>query len=88
MAVDLIDKVGIGGHYIEETHTLDYFRSETWQPQLLDRSVIDEWVEQGSKDLAEQTKAKIKEILDKPREKKLSDEQARELSGIIEKQKG
>ncbi|MDP6682895.1 MAG: trimethylamine methyltransferase family protein [Desulfobacterales bacterium] len=32
MAVDLIDKVGIGGHYIQEQHTLDYFISETWQP--------------------------------------------------------
>ena len=88
MAVDLIDKVGIGGHYIQETHTLDYFRSETWLPRLLDRSVIDEWVEQGSKDLAERTKVRIKEILAKPAEKKLSDEQARELSGIIEKRKG
>jgi trimethylamine:corrinoid methyltransferase-like protein len=45
-------------------------------------------VEQGSKDLAEQTKARVKEILDKPAEKKLSDEQARELSVIIEKRKG
>ena len=88
MAVDLIDKVGIGGHYIQETHTLDYFRSETWLPRLLDRSVIDEWVEQGSKDLAELTKARVKEILDKPAEKKLSDAQGRELSGIIEKRKG
>ena len=88
MAVDLIDEVGIGGHYIQETHTLDYFRSETWQPQLLDRSVIDEWVEQGSKDLAEQTKSRVKEILAKPAEKKLNDEQARELSDIIKNRGG
>jgi len=88
MAVDLIDKVGIGGHYLQETHTLDYFRSETWQPQLLDRSFIDEWEEQGRKDLAERTKERIREIMEKPRAKKLSDEQARELSRIIKKRKG
>ena len=88
MAVDLIDKVGIGGHYIQEQHTLDHFRSETWQPQLLDRSIIDDWEEQGRKDLAKRTKERIREILDKPKEKKISDDQAHELSSIIKKRKG
>jgi len=88
MAVDLIDKVGIGGHYIQEQHTLDHFRSETWQPQLLDRSIIDDWEEQGRKDLAKRTKERIREILDKPKEKKISDDQAQELSSIIKKRKG
>ncbi len=83
MAVDLIDKVGIGGHYIQERHTLDYFRSETWQPHLLDRSIIDEWEEQGSKDLAQRTKEYIGEILERPREKKISEAQDAELSAII-----
>jgi trimethylamine--corrinoid protein Co-methyltransferase len=83
MAVDLIDKVGIGGHFIQEKHTLDYFRSETWQPQLLDRSIIDDWEAEGSKDLAQRTKEYIGDILKQPREKKISDKQAGELSAII-----
>ena len=85
MAVDLIDQVGIGGHYIQEKHTLDFFRSETWQPQLLDRSVIDEWEAAGSKDLAQRTKEFIGDVLQQPREKKISEAQANELSVIIEK---
>jgi len=44
--------------------------------------------DQGRKDLAERTKEKIKEILAKPGEKKLSDEQARELSDIIKNRGG
>ena len=83
MAVDLIDQVGIGGHYIQEKHTLDFFRSETWQPKLLDRSVIDEWEAEGSKDLAQRTKEFIGDVLKQPREKKISEEQAKELSVII-----
>jgi trimethylamine:corrinoid methyltransferase-like protein len=47
-----------------------------------------EWVEQGGKDLAEGTKARIKEILAKPGEKKLSDELARKLSDIIKNRGG
>lgn len=85
MAVDLIDQVGIGGHYIQEQHTLDFFRSETWQPKLLDRSVIDEWEAEGSKDLAQRTKEFLGDVLKQPREKKISEEQAKELSVIIKK---
>ena len=87
MAVDLIDQVGIGGHYIQEKHTFDYFRSETWQPQLLDRTVIDGWEAAGSKDLSQRAKEYIGDVLKQPREKKINEEQARELSAIIKKAK-
>jgi trimethylamine--corrinoid protein Co-methyltransferase len=85
MAVDLIDQVGIGGHYIQEKHTLDFFRSETWQPRLLDRSVIDEWETEGCKDLAQRVKEFIDDVRKQPREKKISEAQANEPSLIIEK---
>ena len=37
LALDLIDKVGPGGSYLAEDHTLDHFRS-FWVPKILDRS--------------------------------------------------
>jgi trimethylamine--corrinoid protein Co-methyltransferase len=36
--VDLIGKVGPGGSYLAEDHTLDHFRS-FWAPTILDRSM-------------------------------------------------
>jgi trimethylamine--corrinoid protein Co-methyltransferase len=88
MAVDLIDTVGIGGHYLQEQHTLDHFRSETWEPRLLDRSIIDEWEDRGSKDLSERIKERIGELLKKPRERKVSDKQVQALANIIKKRNG
>lgn len=85
MAVDLIDKVGIGGHYIQEQHTLTHFRSETWLPRLLDRSIIDDWEAAGRKDLAQRTKEYIGSILKQPGEKKISEKQAGALAAIIKK---
>jgi trimethylamine--corrinoid protein Co-methyltransferase len=38
LAVELIDRVGPGGHFLAESHTLDNFR-RVWHPQLFDRSM-------------------------------------------------
>jgi len=48
LAVDLVDKVGPGGHFLEEEHTLRRFRDETWYPSLLDRQKFDGWQAQGA----------------------------------------
>ena len=37
LALDLIWKVGPGGSYLAEDHTLDHFRS-FWAPEILDRT--------------------------------------------------
>jgi trimethylamine--corrinoid protein Co-methyltransferase len=48
LAVDLIDRTGPGGHYLQEDHTLKHFR-EVWYSKLFDRSIHAQWVEQGAK---------------------------------------
>ena len=37
MALDVIDRVGPGGHFLMEEHTMRHFR-DIWYPQLFDRS--------------------------------------------------
>ena len=48
LAVDVIHKVGPGGHFMEEEHTLKYFR-EVWYSNLFDRSNYETWLEQGGR---------------------------------------
>ncbi len=48
LALDLIDRVGPGGHYLQEEHTFAHFR-EVWYSQLFDRTISAEWLEQGAK---------------------------------------
>ena len=39
LALDLIDRVGPGGHFLAEEHTLKHFR-KFWVPTILDRSKL------------------------------------------------
>ena len=50
LALDIIDSVGPGGHYLMLEHTMKHFR-DAWYPQLLDRNGYNNWFETGGKDL-------------------------------------
>ncbi|MGD9066948.1 MAG: trimethylamine methyltransferase family protein, partial [Desulfobacterales bacterium] len=83
LAADLIDRVGIGNQFLTEDHTLKHFRSENWEPDLIDRYRYDEWESNGKKDLAHRAQERIEHILAAPPSKKLGHRQAEELSKII-----
>ena len=51
MAVEVIRRVGAGGHYLADKHTLEWFNKELFIPsELVDRQDLKLWKEQGSKD--------------------------------------
>ncbi len=85
LAADLIDQVGIGNQFLTEDHTLKHFRSENWEPDLIDRYRYDEWENDGKKDLAQRAQERIEHILSEPQSKKLDQHQAEELAKIIKK---
>jgi trimethylamine--corrinoid protein Co-methyltransferase len=62
LALDAIDKVGPGGHFLTEDHTLRHFR-DNWYPELMDRSDHDSWSAKGKKRLAQVVNERAKEIL-------------------------
>jgi len=64
LAVNVVNNVGPGGHFLEEKHTLRHFRNEFWSPTLINRMRYDEWkdVEKAST-MGERTKAKLHQIL-------------------------
>lgn len=51
LALDIIDSVGPGEHYLMLEHTMQHFR-EAWYSQLFDRSGYQKWSEKGAKDLS------------------------------------
>jgi len=57
VVLDLIDKVGPGGNYLQEKHTLDNFRN-IWYSDLFDRSMYDAWVAAGSKRFSDRLRDK------------------------------
>jgi len=48
LALDLMEEVGPGGHYLYEDHTLKHFR-KVWYSDLFDRTIYDTWVRGGEK---------------------------------------
>ena len=58
--LETISQVGIGGEYLTHPKTLEQFRNEHYQPQLLTRLGYNEWVTDGSKDLCERASDIVK----------------------------
>ena len=82
LAVELIDKLGPGGVYLESEHTLKWFKQEPYIPsRIIDRRDRKNWEDEGSKSIFDRAQEKVREIrenhvpvaLDSDREIKLDD---------------
>ncbi len=62
LALELIDRVGPGGHYLNEDYTMDHFR-EVWYSKLFDRTIYDVWYERGAKRFEERLREKTLEVM-------------------------
>ncbi len=63
LALEVIEKVGPGGHFLSEKHTMEHFRDEMHFTNLFNRNTYENWLAAGSKGFGENAKAMIKEIL-------------------------
>ena len=63
LAVDLIDRIGPGGHYLEEEHTRRHFR-DVWYSELFDRTNYDEWFKNGARRFKERLSEKTRKLMD------------------------
>ncbi|MFP3853154.1 MAG: trimethylamine methyltransferase family protein [Anaerolineales bacterium] len=84
LAVNVIDQVGPGGHFIGEDHTYRHFR-QNWVPELLDRSSFSDWQSGGSQKLGERARDKMRKILSEHPVPTLSDSESERMKDIIER---
>jgi len=84
LAIDLIDAVGPGGHYIAEEHTAFNFRKEFWLPHLMDRRRYDTWRREGEKKLGDRLNEEVKKILGEHTPEQLPEGMVREIQKITE----
>jgi trimethylamine--corrinoid protein Co-methyltransferase len=87
LAVESIKRVGPGGHFLSDEHTLDHFR-ENWQPDLTDRKTYEEWKGRGSKSMGQRAKEKIKKIFERHRPEPLDPETDAKIDRILKKATG
>ena len=84
LALDVIDKVGPGGHFLGEKHTLQHFR-EGWMPEITDMETFEIWEKKGSKSIAQVAKEKTKEILATHKVEPVPEDVEREISRILKR---
>ena len=63
LVTDLIDRVGPGGNYLQERHTLDNFKKVIY-PDLFDRSMLEAWKKDGGKRFEERLREKTLAAMD------------------------
>jgi trimethylamine--corrinoid protein Co-methyltransferase len=81
MAVDVIDKVGPGGHFLDEEHTLRHFR-ENWYPTLLSRTSYTTWQEKGGLTYGEVANGRVRKLLEQHRPQPLPGDVQAAVSAI------
>ena len=84
LAVDVIRKVGAGGHFLLEEHTFKHMKNVQSQSQLFDRNPRENWVDNGSKDLATRAREQVRYILENHKPEPLPAEVSKQLRQIIE----
>ena len=83
LAVELIGKVGPGGHFLKQRHTLQFLSSEQFLPRLASRQTREKWLEGGGRTMADQAHAQVQKILAEHRVEPLPARVEAELERIV-----
>ena len=63
LAFDAIRRVGPGGNFLSERHTVKHMRKENYIPTLANRDRREKWIADGKKNTYSYAKEKVREIL-------------------------
>jgi trimethylamine--corrinoid protein Co-methyltransferase len=84
MALNVIDEIGPGGHFLEHDHTYNRFKTEIWRPQMIDRLNWEDWTAAGSKRYGERVHERVIEILETETEPLFDEAMYKELRRVCE----
>jgi len=83
LAIDVMERVGPGGHFLQDEHTLRHFKDEIWHPRFLNRDRYEVWMEKGGIKLEDKLNKEVREILRKHQVPPLPDDVSKEISKIV-----
>lgn len=83
LALDVIKRVGLGGNYLGERHTLKHFKEELWLPPLADRRGRDVWESKGGLDILQRAQGRVADILEKHHPRPLSEERRKAVAAAV-----
>lgn len=84
LAVNVIQRVGVGGNYIGDKHTLEWFDKELLIPSdLVDRSDLNVWRKLASKDSVQRAREMMRRILADHEPESLPPDIAKDLDDVM-----
>jgi trimethylamine--corrinoid protein Co-methyltransferase len=63
LALEIMEKVGPSNHFLREDHTFEHFR-DVWYSQLFDRTINDQWLEQGAVQFAGRLREQVRMVME------------------------
>jgi len=84
LAYDVMAKVGSGGNYLMELHTVRRCRSEFWQPAVCDRGGLEAWMTGGRQDAVARARQRWQQLLAEHEDPPLDAMTARQLQAFVE----
>jgi trimethylamine--corrinoid protein Co-methyltransferase len=84
LAQDIIRKLGPGGNYLADRHTLEHFKAEHFIPELFDRRTRAAWERAGSKNVVTTSKEAVGRILMKHRVASLDKDVTSQMDAILD----
>jgi trimethylamine--corrinoid protein Co-methyltransferase len=79
----VLERVGPGGQFLTEKHTVEHMRS-LWMPRFFDRKSWEEWDAADKPDPRQAAREKVREILGSHEPPRLDQAMEKEILGIIE----
>jgi trimethylamine---corrinoid protein Co-methyltransferase len=64
LAVEVVERVGPGGHFLAQEHTRRHFREEVWFPGLIDRQMRRAWESGGRQTMGDRVRARVRHLLE------------------------
>jgi trimethylamine--corrinoid protein Co-methyltransferase len=84
LALELIEKVGPGGHFLMEDHTLEHYR-DVWYPTVINREEYSVWAGRGAKPLREVLREKVHWILEHHQPEQLPEDVEAKIGTILKR---
>lgn len=85
LGVDALARVGPGGNFLTDKHTLKYFKTEYFKPHVFNRMARDMWQKAGAKDVVEKARQRAKTIIKEHKPAPLAADVIKEFDSIIKR---
>jgi len=87
LALDVIDRIGPLGNFLNEPHTLENYRRDVWFPRFFDRRPFEAWFAGGAEPITEPMRRKGLDILATHQPLQLSSGQVEIMDKVLDRRK-